>query len=67
MNLAKTSAPSQDTSKYQPNDSVQNDEWKKKNVGPTKKYKSRLFTWYPHHNMHTMHKPSDCFLNLSHP
>jgi len=67
MNLAKTSGPAK-TNQEQPSDSAQNDkDWKRINVGPTKRYKGRLFSWCPHHNMYAIHKPTECFLNPSHP
>ena len=66
MNLAKTSAPTQDACKQKPSDLAQNDDWKRKNIGSIKRYKGRLFSQCLYHNMHTIHKLSDCFLNPSH-
>ena len=71
MNLAKTSGPTQNGYQGQPNGSngsVPNDNaWKRKNEGPTKSVRGKLFTWCPHHKMYAVHKPSDCYLNPSHP
>ena len=65
MNLAKGNPiPTRNPNQTQdPN----KDAWKFSNVGPSKKHQGKQFLWCPYHNKYCVHKPTDCFLNPSHP